>query len=59
MVRGGGKAPKQITWVICLVLYLVALLAHFGVVRVRADFAVWSWIIGYGLLLVAVRVRGL
>jgi hypothetical protein len=59
MVRGGGKAPKQITWVICLVLYLVAVLAHFGVFRVRADFAVWSWIIGYGLLLVAVRVRGL
>ena len=28
-MRGGGKAPKQITWLICLVLYLVALLAHF------------------------------
>ena len=59
MASGGGKAPKQITWVICLVLYLVALLAHFGVFHVRADYAVWSWIIGFGLLLVAVKVRGL
>ncbi len=59
MARGGGKAPKQITWIICLILYLVAVLAHFGVFRVSGDIAQWSWIIGYGLLLVAVQVRGL
>ena len=59
MARGGGKAPKQITWIICLILYLVALLAHFGVFRVSGDVAQWSWIIGYGLLLIAVQVRGL
>jgi hypothetical protein len=54
-----GKAPKQITWIICLVLYLLAILAYFGVIRIDGDIAVWSWIIGYGLLLVAVQVRGL
>lgn len=54
-----GNAPKQITWIICLVLYLVALLAHFGVLHTDSGIAVWSWIIGYGLLLVAVQVRGL
>jgi hypothetical protein len=59
MSRGGGKAPKQITWIICLVLYLVALLAHFGVVKVGGDIATWSWIIGFGLLLAAVQVKGL
>lgn len=59
MARGGGKAPKQITWIICLILYVVALLAHFGVFRVSGDVAQWSWIIGYGLLLIAVQVRGL
>ena len=59
MARGGGKAPKRITWLICLVLYAVALLAHFGVLHIRADFAQWSWIIGFGLLLLAVQVRGL
>ena len=56
---GGGKAPKQITWVICLVLYLVALLAHFGVFQVSGDVAAWSWMIGFGLLLAAVKLRGL
>jgi len=59
MARGGGKAPKQITWMICLVLYVVALLARFGVLHVPRDVAEWSWIIGYGLLLVAVQIRGL
>ena len=59
MARGAGKAPKQITWIICLVLYIIALLAHFGVVKVTGDIATWSWIIGFGLLLAAVQVRGL
>ena len=59
MARGAGKAPKQITWIICLVLYLVALLAHFGMVRIPGNYADWAWIIGFGLLLVAVQVRGL
>ena len=51
--------PKEFTWVICLILYLVALLAPFGVFRPGGDIATWSWIIGFGLLLVAGRVRGL
>jgi hypothetical protein len=59
MAQGGGKAPKHVTWLVCLALYVVALVAHFGVVRVRGDLAEWAWIIGFGLLLVAVRVRGL
>ena len=59
MARGGGKAPRQITWVICLILYVVALLAHFRVIHIDASFAQWSWIIGFGLLLIAVQLRGL
>ncbi len=58
-MANGDNAPKQITWIICLILYVVALLAHFGVVRVSSDIAVWSWILGFGLLLIACRVRGL
>ncbi len=54
-----GNAPKQITWIVCLVLYLVALLTHFGVIRMDPGIAEWSWVIGYGLLLVDVQVRGL
>jgi hypothetical protein len=59
MARGGGKAPKQITWLICLILYAVALLTHFGFLHLGGDIASWSWIIGFGLLLLAVQVRGL
>ena len=54
-----ASAPKQITWVICLVLYIVALLAAFGVISIDSQAALWSWVIGFGLLLVAVQVRGL
>lgn len=59
MARGNTSAPKQITWIICLALYVVALLAHFGVFRMDSGVADWSWIIGYALLLVAVQVRNL
>jgi hypothetical protein len=54
-----ATAPKQITWVICLVLYIVALLAHFGGVRIDSPYGEWAWIIGFGLLLIAVQVRDL
>jgi hypothetical protein len=43
-------------WVISLVLFVVALAAHFGVIRPGPDVATWSWIIGFGLL--ADRVPG-
>jgi protein-S-isoprenylcysteine O-methyltransferase Ste14 len=54
-----GSAPKQITWIICLVLYLVALLTHFGVIHPGNNIGEYSWIAGYALLLIAVQVRGL
>ena len=54
-----NNAPKNITWIICLILYLIALLSYFGVIRIGGDIATWSWIVGYALLLIAVRVRGL
>jgi len=45
--------------VISLVLFIIALLAAFGVIRPGSEIATWSWIIGFGLLLIACRVRGL
>ena len=59
MRSNSGKAPTMIVWVICLVLFLVAVAAQFGFVHVDARIAVWSWVIGFGLLLLACRVRGL
>jgi len=58
-MKNAAQAPKMITWIISLVLFIVALAAHFGAVNFPVPVAVWSWIIGYGLLLVACQVRGL
>jgi len=54
-----GNAPKLVTWVICLVLYAVALGGHFNFFHPGPVYVTWSWIIGFGLLLVACRFRGL
>ena len=53
------NAPTNVVWFIALLLYVVALLANFRVVRLGSDVATWSWIIGFGLLLIATRVRRL
>ena len=59
MARGGGNAPRTATFLIALVLYLVALATHFRYIRLDAAIGDWAWIIGFGLLLVGVKVRGL
>ena len=54
-----GKGPTMAVWVISLILFLVALAARFDVVSIEEPIATWSWVIGFGLLLLACRVRGL
>lgn len=54
-----GKAPTMAVWVIALVLFVIALVAQFGVVKIADPIGTWSWIIGFGLLLAACRIRGL
>ena len=58
-MRNSGKAPTMAVWVISLVLFLIALAAQFGVTQIPHQVATWSWIIGFGLLLAACRIRGL
>lgn len=58
-MTNSGKAPTTWVWVISLVLYIVALAAYFGLVRIDPQIAAGCWIIGLGLLLLACRVRGL
>ena len=58
-MRNSGKAPTMAVWLISLILYVVALAAQFGLVKVGGQVADWSWILGFGLLLIACRVRGL
>jgi len=60
--RGTGAETKQVTWIVCLVLYLFALVVHFRLIpslHVSADLGTWAWILGYGLLLLAGKLRGL
>lgn len=54
-----GKGAKHITWIICLILYIIALLSHFGVVNLGNGIGTWAWIVGYAVLLIAVQVRNL
>jgi hypothetical protein len=58
-MRFSGKAPTLVTWVIALVLFIVALVAHFGVVAIGNPVASWSWILGYALLLLGCVVKGI
>jgi hypothetical protein len=53
------NAPTNVVWIICLGLYILALLAHFRVFHVNSDIATWSWIIGFALLLLATVTRRL
>ncbi len=58
-MRNSGNAPTLAVWVIALVLFLVALAARFGLVNLGEPVTTWSWIVGFGLLLIACRVKGL
>jgi hypothetical protein len=51
--------PTRAAWIIALILYIVALLAHFRIFHIDRDIATWAWIIGFGLLLVATTMRRL
>lgn len=58
-MRSSSNAPKNIIWVICLVLFLLATLSTFGIFRLDRDITTWSWVLGYALLLVATKMRRL
>lgn len=53
------SAPKQITWIIALVLGLLGILASLLALPVVSSLAMWLVVIGLALMLVATSVRGL
>ena len=57
MARGRIATTNPI-WLICLVLYLIAIANFFGIVHI-GPLASWAWIVGYALLLLSGKVRGL
>jgi hypothetical protein len=58
MARGSKNATTNAVWVVCLILYLVAITNFFGVLHI-GPLANWAWIVGYALLLLSGKVRGL
>jgi hypothetical protein len=58
-MRNAGKAPTLIIWRVCLVLYIIALVAQLRLVALPAQVGSSSWMVGFGLLLLACRLRGL
>ena len=51
--------PKNITWLIALLLAVAALLGKTGVIAALAKYDFWLALIAAGLLLLASLVRGL
>ena len=41
-MRNSGKAPTMIVWVISLVLFIVTLVAQFGLAKIPEPIATWS-----------------
>lgn len=53
------NAPKQITWIIALILGLLGLLGSLMGIPVLSGLAIWVVAAGLALLLVATAVHGL
>ena len=51
-------ATTNAIWVVCLILYLIAIANFFKIVHI-GPLANWAWIVGYALLLLSGKVRGL
>jgi hypothetical protein len=54
------SAPKQITWIVALILGVVGILASQGAVSiVTASVGVWLLVVAWALLLLGALLRGL
>lgn len=53
------SSPKMVTWVIALIILLVAVVGALGVGGAIATYAVWIAIVGLALMLAATMMNGL
>ena len=53
------NAPKQITWIICLVLGILGLLGQLATIPVISGIAFWLVLVGLALLLLATYLKDL
>ena len=62
MARRGGfrtQAPKEVTVLISLILWLIGLLTVVGVIHPPNDLGIWSLVVAGGLLLLGSVLDGL
>ena len=54
------SAPKQITWIVALILGIVGILANLAAIPViTPELGFWLVVAGWALLLIATLMRGL
>ena len=54
------SAPKQITWIVALILGVVGILANLASIPViTPELGFWLVVVGWALLLIATLMRGL
>ena len=54
------SAPKQITWIIALILGVAGLLIHLAKISgINPEIGFWLVVVGWALLLIATVTRGL
>jgi len=53
------NTPKKVTWIVALVLGVIALIASLFTIGFLTDLAPWLAIVGLALMLVATRIEGL
>lgn len=53
------NAPKQITWLISVIVGVLGLLANFGVIPQLAPFSFWMVTFGFVVLALATILEGL
>ena len=53
------SAPKQISWVIAVILGIVGVLASLGVLPMFSAYAFWLVVAGWALLVLATLMRSL
>lgn len=53
------SAPKQVTWIIALILGIVGLVGYLVTIPVVSGLAFWIVIVGLALMLLATFIEGL
>lgn len=55
----GLSAPRQITWIIALILGIVGVVATVVTIPVISGFAVWLVVVGWVILVLATLLEGI